>query len=160
MENTTTMKSKGFSLIELLIAMVIIGILAMVAYPSYQNTVRKSRRADAQGDLMALASIMERQFTAASTYMNMGSVDTDGNGVGDTGTPQFFSGTSPSSGGGQAAYNLTILNVAATTYTLQAAPIGAQAGDGIVTLNQAGLRTWDSNNDGAVAVPGEQTWDQ
>ena len=52
--------TKGFSLIELMIAVAIVGILAGIAYPSYQESVRDSRRADAKGALLGFANSMER----------------------------------------------------------------------------------------------------
>ena len=57
------LNTKGFTLIELMIAVAIVGILAGIAYPSYQDSVRKSRRADAQGALLGFANAMERYFT-------------------------------------------------------------------------------------------------
>jgi type IV pilus assembly protein PilE len=62
------MKEKGFTLIELVIVVAIIGILAAIAYPSYEESVRKSRRADAQGVLMEAAQWLERQYTENNTY--------------------------------------------------------------------------------------------
>ncbi|MFI3186333.1 MAG: prepilin-type N-terminal cleavage/methylation domain-containing protein, partial [Methylococcaceae bacterium] len=53
----------GFTLIELMVTVAIVGILAAIAYPSYQDSVRKSRRADASGALLGLANAMERHFT-------------------------------------------------------------------------------------------------
>lgn len=52
-------RKNGFSLIELMIAVVIVGILASIAYPSYIRQVQQSRQADAQGQIMDLASAME-----------------------------------------------------------------------------------------------------
>jgi type IV pilus assembly protein PilE len=60
--------AKGFTLIELLIVVVIVGLLAKVAFPSYQDSVRKSRRADAQSGLLQLAQFMERTNTLSNTY--------------------------------------------------------------------------------------------
>ncbi len=155
----------GFTLLELMIAIVIIGILAAVAYPGYQNQIRRARRADAQGDLMAFAALMERSFTARNNYFDNGTLaDINGNGIPDTGSAPAGIGfplTSPMSGG-PAVYNLTILavGVAGNTYTLQATPIpGPQVTDGILTLTSAGQRWWDQNNNGAVDA-GENTWDQ
>jgi len=54
---------KGVTLMELMIVVAIIGIIAAVAYPSYQEFVMKSRRADAQAALVSFAGAMERHFT-------------------------------------------------------------------------------------------------
>ena len=61
--------SQGFTLIELMITVAIIGIIASIAYPSYQEQVRKTRRANAQSDLVELASFMERYYTENFTYV-------------------------------------------------------------------------------------------
>lgn len=52
-------RNKGFTLIELMITVAIVGILASIAYPSYIRQVQQSRQADAQGEVMELASAME-----------------------------------------------------------------------------------------------------
>jgi prepilin-type N-terminal cleavage/methylation domain-containing protein len=62
-------RSGGFTLIELMIVVVVIGILAAIAYPSYQEHVRKARRADAQTALLELAQFMERHYTANGKYL-------------------------------------------------------------------------------------------
>src|SRR5690606_38472416 len=61
--------SAGFTLIEVMIVVAIIGILAAIAYPSYQDHVRKSRRADAQTALLELAQFMERHYTTNGRYL-------------------------------------------------------------------------------------------
>lgn len=58
----------GFSLIELLIAVAIVGILAGVAYPSYTDFVMRSNRAEAQRELMRLANLQEQVFVDTRTY--------------------------------------------------------------------------------------------
>ncbi len=63
------MEKSGFSLIELLIAISIIGILAGIAYPSYVGSVKKIHRADVQGALMEFATAMARFQSQNLTYM-------------------------------------------------------------------------------------------
>jgi len=60
----------GFTLIELLITVAIIGILAGIAYPSYTDFISRSNRAEAQRELMRLASIEEQRFIDFRTYTN------------------------------------------------------------------------------------------
>ena len=142
---------QGFTLIELMITIAIIGILAAIAVPSYQNSIKKSRRADAQGALMGFANAMERHFTANGTYEEAAA-----NGA-DTGAPTIFSIQSPVDGSA-AYYNLTISAADTNTYTLLAAPINAQVGDGNMELDHTGARRWDEDNaDGFSAT--ENDWE-
>lgn len=60
----------GFTLIELMITVAIVAILAMVALPSYQNSVRKSRRTEAKTALLDLAGREERYFSTTNNYTN------------------------------------------------------------------------------------------
>lgn len=114
----------GFTLIELMITVAIIGILAGIAYPSYQDSVMKSRRRDAQGALMGLANAMERHFTETNSYL--GAADADDK-------PTIYASQSPVDGG-TAYYDLTIDPVTATTFTLNATPTGPQSNDKCATL--------------------------
>lgn len=133
---------RGFTLIEMMIVTAIIGILAAVAYPSYQEYVLRSWRTDAQGCLLESAQIMERRFTT-STPMAYQVVDPNGNG-----TDRMFD---LADGGGCATdgelatrYTFTVNVPNATTYTLSAAPRGPQAGDarcGTLGMNQTGTKT-------------------
>jgi type IV pilus assembly protein PilE len=61
-------RNKGFSLIELLIVMVVVGILASVGYPSYRDHVLRTQRAEAQSALMDAASRQEQFFLDNKTY--------------------------------------------------------------------------------------------
>ena len=58
----------GFTLIELMITLAVVAILAAIAYPSYQDSVRKSRRADAKSVVLNAAQWMERFYTANNRY--------------------------------------------------------------------------------------------
>lgn len=135
--NTTGNKSLqekiwGFTLIELMIVVAIVGIISAIAYPSYQEYIASSRRADAQSNLLELAQFMERAYTVNSSYPVMGS-DADSNA-----TLPF--NASPKDGG-TTHYNL-IARSTATTYTLTASPVGAMAGDecGNLTLTNTGAK--------------------
>ncbi|MBF0283243.1 MAG: type IV pilin protein [Magnetococcales bacterium] len=120
--------TEGFSLIELLIAMAIIGVLAAIAVPQYQDSARKTRRADAHAALLQVASRMERYYYANNSYANA----TLGSG-----------GVYNSSTSEKGYYNLTLNGTsAAFTVTASVNATGAQASDastcGNLTLNSDG----------------------
>ena len=61
-------KTGGFTLIELMIVLAVLSIIVAVGYPSYQEHVKKSRRAEGMGQLLELADRMERAYSDAGTY--------------------------------------------------------------------------------------------
>jgi len=134
---------RGFTLIELMIAVAIVAILSAIAWPSYQEQVRAARRADAQGALLGLAQAMERHFTENGTY--------EGAAVDEDGTPGIFPAQVPLDGGTK-FYDLRIVDpTTATTYTLQAQPVGAQQEDGLLQLNSAGEKFRERDKNGLSA---------
>lgn len=122
-------KNDGFTLLELVLAVAIIGIIVAVAFPAYQNQVEDTRRRTAQADLLELAQWMERRYSNGFDYRDGGA------------NPALPFTQSPQDG--TAFYNLSFTAaVGRDTYTLQAVPTGAQAGDdcGTLTLDEQGNR--------------------
>lgn len=140
--------NKGFSLIELMVVVAIIGIVTIIAYPSYQGFIKTTNRAAAQADLMSLGTAMERHKAAAFTYKGAAKL------AADTGTPNIFHGHSPSvEPYSNRTYDLLITVATGTTYIVEARPLsgGLQATDGSVYLYGDGRRAWDKNNNGSIA---------
>ena len=65
-----TARSKGFSLIELMVTVAIVGVLGMIAIPGYRNYVLRATRAEAKQALLARAADLERCYTRNNTYVN------------------------------------------------------------------------------------------
>ena len=119
---------RGFTLIELMIAVVIVAILAAVALPSYQNSVRKSRRPDAKTALLDLAAREERYYTVNNTYTDVAA------NLGFAAFPLNL-GT-----GAKPDYSLSVSAFTATTFSLQATALNDQVNDtcGSYTLDNLG----------------------
>jgi len=64
--------SKGFTLIEVMIVVAIVGILAAIAYPSYVENIRKTRRAEAAAVVMEAVQVVERNFSQNGAYSGAG----------------------------------------------------------------------------------------
>lgn len=145
-------KQKGFTLIEMIIVVLIVGILGAIALPSYKDYVRKARRTEAQGVLEGLAQAMEQHFTQNSTYLTTitGSAPK---------SPDIYPTQAPIDGAVK-YYNLVVTQVTATTYTLQAQPIAGsdQASNGLLQLNHLSQKVWDRDNDGNLTESSDSCW--
>ena len=132
-------KAQGFSLIELMVTVAILGILAAIAIPSYNNVTQKARRHDAEDALMGLRQAMERHYARVGSYDGAANAG---------GVPQIYATQTPMEGSGH-YYDLFVLVNAAseTRYELTATPVGGQQADicGTLRLNQAGQRGSASN---------------
>lgn len=116
-------QTKGFTLIEIMIVIAIVGILASIAVPMYDGYITKSRRVDAQIGLRNAAMVMERCRTQSFTYE-------DCDARVDAQSPEKY-------------YSLLVSGDTATTFTITATPVTgkSQAGDTKCTsasINQKG----------------------
>ena len=115
---------QGFTLIELMITVAVVGIITAIALPSYSEYVRRSRRSDARVVLLQSAQFMERFLTENDRY------DLRRDGVTPVALPSTISPSGTS--GSQVMYNISVSAVTRTSYTLQAVPVVGNAMDGDV----------------------------
>lgn len=118
---------QGFSLIELMIAVVIIGILASIAYPSYEQYVRKARRAAAQAEMMSIASKEQEFFLANRMYADKTTLEGAGYSLsGDVSS--YYS------------YAITTSDGPPPSFTITFTATGKQSADGNLSLTSAGVK--------------------
>jgi type IV pilus assembly protein PilE len=132
-------KMTGFTLIELMIVVAIIGILASIGYPNYKGYVVKANRAEAKVALEGLSGAMERYYSESNSYV----------GATITGTPTTVAFSSKVPKDGTASnYTLSISDLTASTYTLTATVTSGstQDGDGKLILTHTGERKWGTQS--------------
>ncbi len=146
-------KDRGFTLIEVLLVVVILGILAAIAIPAYTGYMRNAKRTEAKTNIQSLRLLLEQYSSENGRYCPAADApctnktyaykeDTDGTVNTDTITP-FLTGFKPKSAASTTAvlYDYSI-SVNGITYTVTAAPVtgrGAPAGN--LTIDQDGAKT-------------------
>lgn len=147
---------RGFTLIEVMIVVAIIGIIAAIAYPSYLEQVKSTRRGDAQGALMSFANAMERYYTQNGEYLGAAGNGSPINAALTAPAASVFPDEAPLDGNTK-FYDLRVYDLQSNSYILRAQPKGAQASDGFLQLSSTGARAWDKNNASGIEA-GEDTW--
>jgi type IV pilus assembly protein PilE len=119
----------GFTLVELMVTVAIVAILAAIAWPSYQQHVRKGRRRNAEAAMMDLAIREQQYLLAGRAYANTAALTASGYVLSSDVSAYYTWAVQPGAANG------------VPTFTITFTPTGAQAADGALTLDQAGNRS-------------------
>lgn len=146
MLNKSLRKSQdGFTLVELMVTVVVIALLAMVALPAYNDSVRKGRRSDAKAALTKIAARQEQYFMDNKTY----TTDIEALGFAKiTGTNEAYSTDDH--------YRIRVSAASQTAFKAEAQPVAEDPECQQMTLDQNGTRGVEAGTNPATGSP---DWD-
>ena len=130
------MTGRGFTLLEVMIAVAIVGILTMIAFPSYQSYITRSSRSAVQTELLEMANLQEKIYLNSTSYAVSVTALYNGRSDGGMGRP---SGTSTD---GKYTLAITPNAIPTQSFLITATPVvgSTQDGDGIMTISSDGRR--------------------
>lgn len=120
-------QSHGFTLIELMIVVVVIGILAAIAIPNYQQYIIRSHRTAAQAEMMDIANRQKQFLVSNRAYVNKATLEASGYAL-------------PADLSSRYSYDIALGAGTLPTFTITFTAIGAQASDGNLTLTSEGVK--------------------
>lgn len=121
-------QSRGFTLIELMIVVVVIGILAAIAIPNYQQYIIRSHRTAAQAEMMDIANRQKQFLVSNRAYVNKATLEASGYAL-------------PADLSSRYSYDIALGAGTLPTFTITFTAIGAQASDGDLTLTSDGVKS-------------------
>lgn len=139
--------NKGFTLIELMIVVAVIAILATIAYPSYLEYVQRTKRVEAQVELLDIAKKLTSYKLANGSFYGANLTN-------------IYGGSSISKSG-SATYSLELSSTEIDpthNWVLTAKPIGSQAKTGAMTIDSTGRQCWFKGKDSPVTTDTCSAW--
>lgn len=133
---------KGFTLIELMLVVAIVGILAAIAYPAYQGYVKKTKRVEIQAELSKIANHLQRYKAANATFRPNNVPVT----LAMLGYPVNADGHYSFPPNQTATYAISLSDVTVSGWRINAQPLNGQLGDGYLGLDHKNLSCWTKSD--------------